>query len=283
MAVFNKEDARAPTRLVVSYKGWWRLPMLQVPLALTPLRDGVHATKKDGKITLVQRFQSGRAPTFHVKGRDKQLVLELCAGARRRTRALVHVGDLVSGTASSVVKVPFEVRLGGKVEKAFLTVAQLSPVSTPPPPPVYPVGYKRGANHVPHVTFPLGDHVPSPARLQFLVQQTHGYGPMPDPMEWLLPHSNCTSCNEESASYPLSLPREPSGVTEEADGGDAHFVQLWEEVFGKSANQQGEEEQDRSENPQHPGQVTPEEVSKDYVWLWNQVFGKSTNHERHDL
>ena len=40
--------------------------------------------------------------------------------------------------------------------------------------------------------------MPTEARLKFLVQQMYGYGPMPDPKEWL-PHS-CHSLVAEPAS-----------------------------------------------------------------------------------
>ena len=109
----------------------------------------------------------------------------------------------MSATAESVVKVPFEDVQGGKVEKAFLSVVQTSPVATPPPPPVYPVGYKRASNPAPLCTFPLGEYEPTKDRLKFLVEAQ--CGPWPDPKEWLLPPSHSSQCLREEATSPKPL------------------------------------------------------------------------------
>ena len=215
VAVFNKDDARTPTKLTVSYKGWWHSPLLHVPLAMEPLKDGIHTTRKDSKITLIQRFPGGKAPTFRVKGRNNKLEIRLYAGKSLRTRAKVRVRDLVSGTAERVIKVPFEDVQGGKVEKAFLSVVQISPVATPPSPPVYPVGYKRVPNPAPLCTFPLGEYEPTEDRLKFLVEAQ--YGPWPDPKEWLLPPSHISEdLREEATSTILLDDCETNSVSEAA-------------------------------------------------------------------
>ena len=130
LTVFNKDDADPPTKLTASYKGWWHLPKLHVPLALELLKDNAQAIRKDGTIALVQRFPSGEAPTFRVKGRNSQLEIRLYAGRSLRTHAKVTVGDLVSSTAGRVVQVPFQEKPGGKVAKGFLSVAQIAPAAT---------------------------------------------------------------------------------------------------------------------------------------------------------
>ena len=121
-------------------------------------RDCIHTTQNAGNIKLVQRFTSGKAPTFRVKGRNRQLEFRLYAGRSLRTRGKVNVGDLVSSTAERLVKVPFEDKVDGKVTEAFLSVAQIAPVATSlnPPRDIFPVGYKRHQSPVPQYTFPVG-------------------------------------------------------------------------------------------------------------------------------
>ena len=83
--------------------------------------------------------------------------------------------------------VPFQEKVDGKVAKAFLSVAQIAPFATPlaPPREIFPYRYKRDPNSaVPLCTFPLGEYVPTQARIKFLVQDMYGYGPMPDPNDW---------------------------------------------------------------------------------------------------
>ena len=282
----NREDAKAPTKLFVSYKGWWRLPLLRVPLALAPLDDGVSATRKDGKVTLIQRFESGRAPTLRVAGRSSQLVLELCAGLRLRTRAVVRVGDLVSATAPGVVEVPFQVKVGGKVEDAFVTVAQVSPVPTPAPPSVCSAGHRRAPSPAPRVIFPLGEYQPSAARLQHLVQEMHGYGPMPDPAEWLLPCGSAPRVrHSEAASMPPAQQCEPAAAQEAEEAEDSGAEQdaqtnTTRDSEAVSATQQDAESSEaagrtRQEDQQlhHSPQRSPLEVGASYVRLWKAVFG----------
>ncbi|XP_063863406.1 uncharacterized protein LOC135102310 [Scylla paramamosain] len=262
VAVLNKEDARTPTQLTVSYKGWWHTPLLHVPLAMEPLRDGVHATRKGGKIALVQRFASGKAPTFRVKGRSSKLEIRLYARRTLRTRVQVEVGHLVCGTAERLLKVPFEVKVGGKVEKAFLVVAQTSPVPTPPPPPIYPVGHKRlSSPPVPKCSFPLGEYEPSQARLKFLVQEM--YGPMPDPGEWLVPAS--PSGARCSAAEATPLAGETHG---EADDGS-------EECEANSVGVQTDGVvQESTDSARCSPQTSPRAVGDRYVRLWNAAFGE---------
>ncbi|MPD03227.1 hypothetical protein E2C01_098852 [Portunus trituberculatus] len=63
-----------------------------------------------------------------------------------------------SGTAERLLKVAFDVKVGGKVERGFLVVAQTSPTPTPPPAPVYPVGHKRLSNPVVQTcSLPVGE------------------------------------------------------------------------------------------------------------------------------
>ena len=129
--VINKYDAQPPSKLTVSYQGWWHLTKLHVPLALEVLKDGSQPAKKPGQINLVQRFPNGKAPTFRVKGRNSLLEFRLYARRSLRTRAEVSVGDLVSCTSQGVAKVPFPEKVDGKVAKAFLSVAQMAPFATP--------------------------------------------------------------------------------------------------------------------------------------------------------
>ncbi|MPC36706.1 hypothetical protein E2C01_030174 [Portunus trituberculatus] len=208
--------------------------MLQVPLPLTPLRNGVHATRKDGNITLIQRFQSGRAPTSCVKGHDSQLLLELCAGARVRTRFRVPVGDVMSDTATHCA-----------------------------------------------------------ARLQFLVQEMHGYGPMAGPLKWLLPHRN--SPHVEAAS-PLPEYREPGGaveetgsltqgISQETETNDSvkhiqnnHFsseIDLSNAMKDMGASCVAEDSERKEKNPQQPPQLSASQVDVRLVRLWLEVFGES--------
>ena len=216
VAVFNREDASPPTKLTVSYKGWWHLTKLHVPLALEVLKDGNQPASKPGQISLVQRFPDGKGPTFRVKGRNSLLEFRLYAGRSLRTRAEVNVGDLVSCTTQGVVKVPFEEKVNGKVAKAFLSLAQIAPFATPlaPPRDIFPYRYKRDPNSsVPLCTFPLGEYVPTQARLQFLVKEMYGYGPMPDPDDW---HHKSPQISPADC--------------------DVGFVQLWEKVFGDQSD-----------------------------------------------
>ena len=226
VAVFNKEDARTPTKLTVSYRGWWHSPLLHVPLATEPLRDGIHATRKDGKITLIQRFPETTAPMFRVKGRNSKLVIRLYAGHSLRTQAKVTVEDLVSATAERVVKVPFEEIKGGKVEKAFLSVIQSSPNPTPAPPSVHPLRNNVVADPYPRYTFPVGDYEPNQARLKFLVQET--YGPWPDPKEWLLPPTHTSQCVREEATSLLPLEDDSSQGSENDSSQDSEYVSCQE-------------------------------------------------------
>ena len=131
LTVHNKYDADPPTTLTVSYKGWWHMTKLHVPLALELLKNNDHAIVEDGNIALVQRFPSEGAPAFRVKGRNSLLEFRLYAGRSLRTRAEVSVGDLVSCTSQGVAKVPFPEKVDGKVAKAFLSVAQMAPFATP--------------------------------------------------------------------------------------------------------------------------------------------------------
>ena len=218
IAVFNKENAKPPTQLTVAYKGWWHMRLLHVPLSLEVLKDGIHATRKAGKITLVQRFLSGEAPRFRVKGRTKQLEVRLYAGRSLRTRGEVNVGDLVSRTAERLVKVPFEEKVDGKVAKAFLTVAQVAPVATPLPPharETFPAGYNGHHTSLPPCTCPLLEILPKEARLRFLVKQMCGRGPMPAPPKECPLHQSQEICPADC---------------------DPAFVKLWKEVFGDVNN-----------------------------------------------
>ena len=243
LAVFNKNDANPPNKLIVSFKGWWHLPKLHVHLALEPLNDGMHATTKS---TLIQRFPSGKAPTFRVKGRNSQLQLEfrLYAGRSLRTRAEVNAGDLVSRTSERLVKVPFEDKEDGKVAKAFLVVAQTSPVATPLPPPRFPFHYKRDQNSAPLATFPLGNYVPTEARLKFLVKEM--YGPWPDTKDWL-PPSTC--------SPPSSL----------AEGNAATRFDL--------STHSGQTSQHQTPQLIQSPQICPSDCDSAFVHLWTKVFG----------
>lgn len=288
LAVFNKEDARPPTKLTVSYKGWWHTPLLHVPLAMEPLRDGVHATRKDGKITLVQRFASGKAPTFRVKGSStssSKLVIRLYSRRSLRTRAQVEVGHLVSGTAERLTKVDFEVKIGGKVERGFLVVGQLSPLPTPPPPPVYPVGHKRVSSPgVQECSFPVGEYEPSQARLEHLVQEMSG--PMPDPGEW--PVSPSPPRAQRSPLESLPSPAQSDGEADDASRqteGDAgkesdldeeRAPQSVERAFQSSTAPHSEDES----QPPSP-QTSPRLVGDRYVRLWNAVFGERTTNSEH--
>ncbi|MPC18504.1 hypothetical protein E2C01_011389 [Portunus trituberculatus] len=288
VAVLNKEDARTPTKLTVSYKGWWHTPLLHVPLAMEPLRDGVYATRKCGKITLVQRFASGKAPTFSVKGRSSKLVIRLYAKRTLRTRAQVEVGQLVCGTAERLLKVPFEVKVGGKVEKAFLVVAQTSPVATPPPPPIYPVGHKRlSSPPVPRCTFPLGEYEPSQARLKLLVEEMSG--PMPDPREWLVPASPPGALYSAPEATPLPLPDPGEWLVSASPPGarctEAETTPLLSETDGKADDVSHKCEangvemlNDRvvqeSEAAEMSPQTSPRAAGDRYVRLWNTVFGE---------
>ena len=212
--VINKDDAHPPTKLTVSYKGWWHLTKLHVPLALELHNDGNQPARKAGQVALVQRFPNGEAPAFRVKGRNSQLEFRLYAGGSLRTRAVVTVGDLVSCTAQRVAKVPFKQKVDGKVAEAFLSLAQIAPFATPLAPPDDTVPHKREDNSpVPLCNFPLGQYVPTQARLQFLVREMYGYGPMPDPDDW----------------------HHKSPQTSPADC-DAGLVHLWKKVFGDQSD-----------------------------------------------
>ena len=180
LTVVNKDDARPPEKLTVSYSGWWHMPKLHVPLALEMLSDDQCVTRTPGYVTLVQRFPSGKGPTFRVKGRANQLQIRLNVGRSLRTHAKVTVGDLVSNSTEGLAHVPFKENVDGKVARAYLSVAQIPPLATPLPPPreVHPLGYKRNHNSPPPLcTFPLGEYVPTEARLQFLAKEMCGSGP----------------------------------------------------------------------------------------------------------
>ena len=275
--VLNKEDATTPTKLTVSYRGWWHSPMLHVPLATAPLCDTIHTTPKDGKITLIQQFQETMAPMFRVKGRNSKLVIRLYAGHSLRTRAKVTVGDLVSATAQRLVKVPFEEIKGEKVEKAFLSVLQSSPDKTPPPPPVQPLRYNQIADPWLRYTFSIGDYEPSQARLKYLVQEI--YGPWPDPKEWLLPSpplpSNTSQCiREGDSSLPTleddSIENAQCKYDAEEETEAPHqlvYVDLWKQVFGEHSSR-GSDDNSNENQPAHQSV----DVDASFVHLWNQVF-----------
>lgn len=170
LAVLNREDTRPPTSLTVAQEGWLHKTRLRLPLSLVPFEDGVHAKRAAGRITLVQRFPAGHAPVFDVPiSVGFKLELRLFFKRSLRTRAWASVGNLLVRTRQGLAKVSFEVKVGYKVERAFVQVAQVSPDPTPYPLPVYPLRYQRPPEAPPMVTFPPTTEPPCDFRVRHLV------------------------------------------------------------------------------------------------------------------
>lgn len=309
IAVLNREDAQPPTRLTVAYKGWFYLKRLQVPLALVPLDDSVHATRAAGKITLVQKFPAGRGPVFDTRIRGG-LTLELRLSTRwcLRTRGWVTVDDLLSRTKQGLAKIPFEVKMGGKVEKAFVQVAQVSPEVTPDPHPTYPLRFLRPHEVTPYVTFPPQTRPPSTFQVKQLVDAM--LGPPTDKTDWSKPFifSPSTSTVQNTTPPSISNTHCSSGVASMSVSGVSATVQLCiTKRAGPDAGQNVYPEfprenlsfsqcRVRDDIPQHARQypafqqhcgveseddwryapqASREEVGYAYVKLWEYVFGES--------
>lgn len=204
ITVLNRKDARPPTRLTVAQKGWFHLTRLKVFLTLTPLEDSVHATRAPGNITLVQKFIAGRAPAFNTRTRSSfTLELQLWGKGRLRTRAWATVGDLLEHTKHVLAWVPFEVKVGRKVEKAFVQVAQVSPVPTPDPPPGYPLRCSHSTDVIPSFIFPPPSAPPTAHQVKQLVDAI--YGPSADKTDWSKPFTFGPSIG--SSTSPPLLPQ----------------------------------------------------------------------------
>lgn len=257
LTVLNREDAYPPTKLTVSYKGWWHLTRLHVPLALDKLRDASPVTRKAGHITLVQQFPTGKAPVFTAKGRDKKLEIRLLAGTKLRTRAKVSVGDLISCTAERLMEVPFEEKVGGKVASGCLSVAQISPVATPAPPP---------DNNSPSCS--LAEHPTSSPPSQDCLSLHGGTG--------IMEAHTVSSHNDGGLHHTATevVYQAPKFIQEQITAADSEddFRRLWVKVFGghnEPLNQQEHDGEDAQESPQ----ITPGDCDDDFVRLWSNIFG----------
>lgn len=309
IAVLNCEDAQPPTRLTVAYQSWLHMRRLQVALALVPLEDGVHATRAAGKITLVQKFPAGRGPVFSTRIRGG-LRLELRLSTRwcLRTRGWATVDDLLSRTKQGLAKIPFEVRTGRRVEKAFVQVAQVSPEVTPDPESVYPLRFLRPREVSPYVTFPPQTRPPSTFQVKQLVDAM--LGPPTDKTDWSKPfifssstltvqsttppsfsdtHRNSDvgsmSVNGVSATVQMcitkragpnasqnccpQLPRENSSFSQRRVRDDIPSHAPQHSAFQQLC---GAESNDDSANAP---EASREEVDYAYVKLWENVFGES--------
>ena len=178
LVVVNREDAKPPSTLTLSHKGWWHLTKLHVPLALVAWRRAA------GKVTLQQEFPRGHGPRVAVKGRGRMLQLRLYAGRRLRTQREVTVGDFVPRFSECVAEVAFDYKEDGKVQSAFLEVEAITPPPAPPLPPECSVRFYPPNNPAPLVTFPPPSD-PSPARIKELVEAM--YGPPTDHTDWSKP------------------------------------------------------------------------------------------------
>lgn len=309
IAVLNREDAQPPTRLAVAYKGWFHMKRMQVPLALVPLNDSVHATRAAGKITLVQRFPAGRGPVFTTRIRGG-LTLELRLSTRwcLRTRGWAIVDDLLSRTKQGLAKIPFEVRMGSKVEKAFVQVAQVSPEVTPDPHTIYPLRFLRPRDVTPYVTFPPQTRPPSTFQVKQLVDAM--LGPPTDKTDWSKPFifspststvqsttppsASDTHCSSHVASMSVTgvsatvqlcitkraepnagqnvytgCPREYSSFSQRRVMGDTPRHAPQCPAFQQHHGAKSEDDS------RHAPQASRKEVGYAYVKLWEYVFGES--------
>lgn len=136
---------------------------------------------------------------FTVKGARREVVVKLYAGRHLRAHAKVTVDDLVTRTAKGMAKVPLECKQGGKVEKAFVEMVQIYPRATPPPPPVYPVGYNRKPDPTPRAMFPPSSP-PTSAQVWRILEKM--YGPAPSPRDWELPFTTTTTSSPQEEAAP---------------------------------------------------------------------------------
>ena len=261
VAVFNREDAAPPTELTVSYKGWWHMTRLHLHLALEPLSDGVDITRKAGNMTLIQRFPSGKAPTFRVKGRSRQLEFRLYAGSSLRTRAKVTVGDLAASTTERVVKVPFEEKVGGKVAKAFLSVAQIAPVATFSEKPTSPPASEDCASGDDQTVILEANSVSEDDAM--VLNATKAFDPVIHPSTHSGHHRQE---NEEKGTH-----QSPQNTPPDCD---AHFVELWNKVFLDKNNPRYQEKKEEKGTRQSL-RISPAACGAHPVQLWKWNMGLS--------
>lgn len=305
IAVLNREDARPPARLTVTYKGCYPLKRLQVPLALVPLNDGVHATRAAGKISLVQKFPAGRGPVFRTRIRGI-LTLELRLSTKwwLRARAWVSVDDLLSRTKQGLVKLPFDEKKGHKVEKAFVQVVQVSPDSNPGVQLVYPLRFLPPIEVSPYVTFPPQTGAPSAFHVKQLVDAM--LGPLTDKTDWSKPFTFSPSTSTVKCPTPPPATdthyRDSASSTSVSTTADTVQLRISEKVQPDAEPDLPQEDSGLAERrvkddiprpaphcpalQQHQGtdseddscyapQASRQEVGYAYVKLWEYVFGEA--------
>ncbi|MPC73243.1 hypothetical protein E2C01_067565 [Portunus trituberculatus] len=179
-------NTRSPTMVTVAYKGWWQTPKVHLRLTLDPVPKYARQLGGEGKCELQQRFSRGRGPMLRVKGVTKKLVVRLYKGGSLKTKAEIILGDLLSRTAEGVMQIPFKLEEGGKIEKAFVEMEQISPNPTPLPPPLLPITFKFLSQDIsPGETMFPPAREPTPFRLKQLMEDM--YGPVTDRTDWSKP------------------------------------------------------------------------------------------------
>ncbi|MPC69067.1 hypothetical protein E2C01_063281 [Portunus trituberculatus] len=186
VVIVKRVDTRSPTMVTVAYKGWWQTPKVHLRLTLDPVPKYARQLREEGKCELQQRFSRGRGPMLRVKGRTKKLVVRLYKGGSLKTQAEITLGDLLSSTAEGVTQIPFKLEEGGKLEKAFVEMEQISPNPTPLPPPLLPITFKFLSRDIsPGETMFPPAREPTPFRLKQLMGDM--YGPVTDKTDWSKP------------------------------------------------------------------------------------------------
>ncbi|MPC73218.1 hypothetical protein E2C01_067540 [Portunus trituberculatus] len=207
VVIVKSMDTRSPTMVTVAYKGWWQTPKVHLRLTLDLVPKYARQLRGEGKCELQQRFSRGRGPMLRVKGPTKKLVVRLYKGGNLKTQAEITLGDLLSRTAEGVTQIPFKLEEGGKIEKAFVEMEQISPNPTPLPPPLLPITFKFLSRDISpgETVFPPAQE-PTPFRLMQLVGDM--YGPVTDKTDWSKPFTlGLESLAEDDASHegPQSL------------------------------------------------------------------------------
>ena len=186
VVIVKREDTSSPTMLTVGYKGWWQTPKVHLRLVLDPVPKHAQQQREAGMCDLQQRFSRGRGPMLRVKGHTRKLVMRLYKGRNLKTQAEINLGELLSRTAEGVTQIPFELQEGGKIQKAFIEMEQISPNPTPLPPPLLPLSFKFLSRDIsPGETMFPPAREPTPFRLKQLMKDT--YGPVTDTTDWSKP------------------------------------------------------------------------------------------------
>ncbi|MPC47217.1 hypothetical protein E2C01_040958 [Portunus trituberculatus] len=122
-------------------------------LSLNPVPKYDQQLPGVGKCELQQRFSGDRGPMLRVKSRTKKLVVRLYKEEKNlKTHAEIILGDLLSSTPEEITWIPYKFEEGGKIEKAFVQMEQISPNPIPMPPPLFLITFKFLSRNIsPHL------------------------------------------------------------------------------------------------------------------------------------